>query len=156
MAKRKSTRETQSMIQTALWLPRDMHERLKAEGGDRGLGDEIRRRLQLTVDNEGRASDPVTDLLVELIREIASRLDARPHWHEDRWASETLAAAAKEIVLSLCPRDRGPLPALEPERKAALQNKYGPDITPDVVGPMLARTALVQHATEQLRKRALG
>jgi len=35
-----------NMIQTALWLPRDMHERLKKEGGERGLGEAIRRRIQ--------------------------------------------------------------------------------------------------------------
>ena len=45
MRKRKSTRETKNMIQTALWLPRDMHEQLKKAGGERGLGEEIRRRL---------------------------------------------------------------------------------------------------------------
>jgi len=27
MKKRKSTRETKNMIQTALWLPRDVHEK---------------------------------------------------------------------------------------------------------------------------------
>ena len=34
MKKRKSTRETTNMIQTALWLPRDMHEKLKAGGSE--------------------------------------------------------------------------------------------------------------------------
>ena len=52
MRKRKSTRETKNMIQTALWLPRDMHEKLKNEGGAQGFGDEIRRRLRITFDDE--------------------------------------------------------------------------------------------------------
>jgi len=156
MAKRKSTRETKGMIQTALWLPRDMHERLKTEGGDRGLGEEIRRRLRATLDAEGRASDPHTDLLVGLIKKMISKIDDRLPWYEDRWASETLADAAKEAVLNLCLAGRGPLPELEPERKAALQSKYGSDISPETVGPMLASAALVEHATEQLRKRTLG
>ena len=41
MQKRKSTGETKNMVQTALWLPREMHEALKKAGGERGLGEEI-------------------------------------------------------------------------------------------------------------------
>ena len=75
MKKRKAIRETKNMIQTALWLPRDMHELLKQAGGERGLGDEIRRRLQLTfVFAEQRPSDPFTDLLLDLIKQIALNL----------------------------------------------------------------------------------
>ena len=32
-------------VQTALRLPRAVHESIKLAGGERGLGDEIRRRL---------------------------------------------------------------------------------------------------------------
>ena len=52
MRKQKSTRETKNMIQTALWLPRDMHERLKEAGGERGLGEEIRKRLVVSFSGE--------------------------------------------------------------------------------------------------------
>ena len=67
MQKQKSTRETKNMIQTALWLPRDMHEQLKKAGGERGLGDEIRRRLQITFDAENPRRDPTTRELLEEI-----------------------------------------------------------------------------------------
>lgn len=41
-----------SMIQTAVWLPRDMHDQLKKAGGKRGMGAEIRRRLGQTLYNQ--------------------------------------------------------------------------------------------------------
>ena len=80
MKKRKSTRETKNMIQTALWLPRDMHEKLKQAGGERGLGDEIRRRLQVTFGAEQRPRDKLTDLLLDLIKQIALNLSLDEAW----------------------------------------------------------------------------
>ena len=38
----------QRMVQSAIWLPRALHEKLKEDGGERGLGAEIRRRLEWT------------------------------------------------------------------------------------------------------------
>ena len=46
MKKQKSSRETKYMRQTALWLPHSMYDELKRAGSERGLGDEIRRRLR--------------------------------------------------------------------------------------------------------------
>lgn len=40
------------MIQSAIWLPRDLHEKLKRDGGHRGLGEEVRRRLLLSYAEE--------------------------------------------------------------------------------------------------------
>ena len=74
MKKRKSTRETKNMIQTALWLPLDMHEKLKKAGGERGLGDEIRRRLQVSFDAEQLPSDELqTNCSTQLNRSRKSR-----------------------------------------------------------------------------------
>ena len=61
MKKRKSIRETKNMLQTALWLPRDMHEQLKKAGGERGFGDEIRRRLQYALAVLEDLSHQITD-----------------------------------------------------------------------------------------------
>ena len=47
MKKRKSVTETKNMVQTAVWLPRNLHACLKEAGGERGLGEEIRRQLQM-------------------------------------------------------------------------------------------------------------
>src|ERR1035437_8777043 len=79
MKKRKSTNETTNMVQTALWLPRGMHEKLKKAGGERGLGDEIRRRLQNSFDAEQLPRDPITDELLDAIKQIEGNLDEP--WH---------------------------------------------------------------------------
>ena len=34
------------MVQTAIWIPCDMYKKLKDAGGKRGLGAEIRKRLE--------------------------------------------------------------------------------------------------------------
>ena len=51
MRKRKSTRETKNMIQTALWLPRDMHEKLKKKvaNGDLVMKSAVVFKLLLTM-----------------------------------------------------------------------------------------------------------
>jgi hypothetical protein len=156
MAKRKSTRETKNMIQTALWLPRDMHEKLKEAGGERGLGEEIRRRLQVTFNAEQRPSDPVTDLLADLLRRVALDLtDGRP-WYENRWTCDVIKEALDELVSSLCLARHQSVGAPEPAIMSKLQAKYGPDVKPETIGPMLARDALVENAKEQLRLRSVG
>src|SRR5262245_35369871 len=83
MQKRRSIRETKNMIQTALWLPRAMHEQLKKTGGDRGLGDEIRRRLQASFDEE--QVDATTHELLDAIEQIERNLSLDEPWHTDRF-----------------------------------------------------------------------
>ena len=65
------------MIQTAVWLPHDMHEKLKEAGGERGLGEEIRRRLQRALDAAETPSDQITDEVLSQIKDILSRSFAR-------------------------------------------------------------------------------
>ena len=59
MKKRKSIRETKNMLQTALWLPRDMHEQLKSSESQ-DYSDEIRRRLQYALAVAETPSDEIT------------------------------------------------------------------------------------------------
>ena len=37
------------MRQTGVWLPHSTYDELKRTGGERGLGDEIRRRLEISL-----------------------------------------------------------------------------------------------------------
>ena len=98
MPKRKSTRETKNMVQTALWLPRDMHEKLKKDGGERGLGDEIRRRLQISFDDEQQPRDQTTDVLLDLIKRIALNLSLDEQWHANRFAFNVFKTAINELL----------------------------------------------------------
>jgi hypothetical protein len=151
MRKPKRARETTQMIQTAVWLQRDVHERLKRAGGERGLGDEIRRRLQLTVDAEQQWRDPITELLVDLTRKIAFGLaDGTNRWGENRWAAEQLKEGVGSLILKLCMSSQEssqPPPTLLEKLRA----KYGPDVKTEDIGRFLAEAALVENAIEALR-----
>jgi hypothetical protein len=155
MRKRKSTRETKNMIQTALWLPRDVHEKLKKEGGERGLGEEIRRRLEISFGAEQETRDELTDLLLDLIKKIALKISHHgEQWWCNHLAFDVLKAAINsllsDLISALHPREE----AL-PETMARLQSEYGPDAKPESIGPKLAHAVLVENATKALRLRSL-
>src|ERR1700692_1140083 len=95
MRKPKSARETKNMIQTALWLPRDMHRRLKDAAPDGRMSEEIRRRLEVSMQEP---TDERTDVLLDLIRQVAQNLSAdEPLW-ADPFAFEVFKAAVSEVL----------------------------------------------------------
>jgi hypothetical protein len=149
MRKRKSTRETKNMIQTALWLPHDMHEQLKKDGGERGLGDEIRRRLQVSFGVEQQPRDKPTDLLLDLIKRIALNLSRDEEWWANRFALGVFKTAINELLSDMI-SVIGPSEPL-PGTITKLQTRYGPDEKPETIGRILARAAFVENANEQLR-----
>src|SRR5712671_3368256 len=69
-------------IQTSLRLPRTLYELLSKAAGDRGIGEEIRQRLQASFAPVRR--DPKTAELATAVAQIASEASSyyRP-WHED-------------------------------------------------------------------------
>ena len=148
MKKRKAIRETKNMIQTALWLPRDMHELLKQAGGERGLGDEIRRRLQLTfVFAKQRPSDPFTDLLLNLIKQIAQNSSLGESWRSDRFAFDVFKAAINELLDLIS--DIHAKSETQSSTVAKFQARYGPNEKPENIGRMLGKSVLVEHQGRQ-------
>jgi hypothetical protein len=157
MRKQKSTRETKNMIQTALWLPRDMHEKLKNEGGERGFGDEIRRRLQITFDDEGPPVDATTRQLLEEIEWLT--LNMLPLvWHADHEAFEVFRAGINEVLSSHRPSSEVQR-TVAPGPTGKLQTIYGPDAKPETVGRILGVTGtyhgrqMAQSERERVAKR---
>lgn len=150
MRKRKSTRETKNMIQTALWLPREMHDQLKKAGGERGFGEEIRRRLLASFSVEQSHGDQRTDLLLGLIKRVALNLSLDEEWWANRFAFNVFRAAINELLSDLTTAD--------PPREtiAKLQTRYGADEKPETIGRILARAVLVENAKEGLRRFAGG
>jgi hypothetical protein len=133
MRKRKSTRETKNMIQTALWLPRDMHELLKKAGGERGMGDEIRRRLEASFGAEqGATTDPKTAELLDKIARLALNTPLNGPWHADGEVFEVFKAAINATLSSYQPSGEATGPT------GRLQDTYGQDATPETVGRILA------------------
>jgi hypothetical protein len=135
MKKRKSTRETKNMIQTALWLPREMHEQLKKEGGERGLGDAIRLRLQSSFHAQQLPRDDTTQTLLEAIREIARQLAVVEPWHANRFAFDVFKAAIGQLLAIYQPSSE----ALG--NAAKFQTVYG-DEKPETIGRILAHVVL--------------
>lgn len=68
-------------LSTSVRLPRPLHEKLEAVAGDRGIGEEIRDRLE-------RSFDPQPDPLTAELLEAAAKLQRAygRSWHEDAFA----------------------------------------------------------------------
>jgi hypothetical protein len=66
--KRKSDDE---LVQTAVRLPRKLRDRLCKVGGERGLGEEIRRRLEASFDAEKNELSPKTRELIDAVTSFA-------------------------------------------------------------------------------------
>src|SRR3954469_9482494 len=95
----------ENMVQSAVRLPRSLHERLKKAGGDRGMGDEIRRRLEASFDAEKVPSNPDTQKLIdaisfsdeELVRDFGS-------WSKDRFAFEVFRQSLNAVLKQYEPK----------------------------------------------------
>src|SRR6516165_5339584 len=93
--KRKNTME---MFQSAVRLPKNLHDQLKKAGGERGMGEEIRRRLEASFQAEKAHADPTTRELLEAISRMAD--DASlffGHWSEDAFAFEVRKECVKML-----------------------------------------------------------
>ena len=145
MKKRKSTRETQNMVQTALWLPRDVHERLKKEGGERGLGEAIRRLIGEAMDaaDAERSPDGITDELLDQIKDIARDLSV----DAPLWTNHDAFEAFRAAIIVLLESYQPPSDA-NPEAAAKLKAAYG-DEKPEVIGRILARRAIYAYGRER-------
>ena len=137
------------MIQTALWLPRGMHERLKKDGGERGLGNEIRRLIEASIDAAETPKDEITSEMLDQIKEIADLSLAEP-WHTDRFAFDVFKTAVNTLLSS-----RQPSGEVRAETKAKFQARWGEE-NPETIGRMIAQLAMVAYARERLGKALLG
>lgn len=119
--------DAKSMVQTALWLPRDMHERLKAAGGERGLGEEIRRLLDASFSaDEAEAGvynwiNPKRDkLLGQAIGILAGRIEEAGPMTDDRERDRAGVLAMLKIAIpDLLDRLGAKDDMLSPEEKTA-------------------------------------
>ena len=70
------TKPADDMVQSAIRLPRSLHERLKKAGGDRGMGEEIRRRLEASFEAERSPADPKTRELLDAVASCAEEISS--------------------------------------------------------------------------------
>jgi hypothetical protein len=103
-------RERTETVQTAVRLPREMHERLKQSPD--GVSEEIRRRLERSFELD--AFDPRTRDLVEAVAWMADQIerDTMSSWHQRPKAHETLVEALQTYLAKLKPAPSGGTPGV--------------------------------------------
>jgi hypothetical protein len=120
---KRSERETV----VTLRLPRDLHDRLKSEGGDRGFAAEIRRRLQTSFAENPTAS-------------------------KDPWFGDLLTAINQAAAGAVKLKQHPPLPAGVMERDGKRENydvaRLGPDTTAYETFGEAVRTLMIALAPE--------
>jgi len=142
MKKRKSTRETKNMIQTALWLPRDVHERLTQQGAEGGgLGDEIRRRIRMSFDAEEVTPDQITRGLLDDIGQVALACSMDEPWYANHFAFGMFKSAINALIAHREPHRTAPSIA-----GTRLQKVYGPDANAETVGRALAGVFIARRS----------
>ena len=137
MKKQKSSSETKYMRQTALWLPHSMYDDLKRASSERGLGDEIRRRLELSLKQDQSSRDKKTTGLMQEITRVDVNMPIKP-WHADRLAFDVFEVAIKDLLSEYQPKGD-----VQPESVAKLEARYGKGATAETVGRILSRAALM-------------
>src|SRR5262249_587259 len=133
MKKQRSNPETKNMVQTALWLPREMHDQLKKKAGERGLGEEIRRRLRVSFEVD-KPPDKTKEILVCGINQVGVGVEGP--WYANSFSFEVFKAAIIEL-LSQCRS----IEQAGPEAVAKLQATF-PNENPETLGRIFARIAL--------------
>ena len=125
------------MVQSAVRLPRSLHERLKKAGGNRGMGDEIRRRLEASFDAEKVPENPNTRELInaisfsdeELVRDFGS-------WSKDRFAFDVFRESINLLLTHYRPKGE-PIPTPNPDGLAKIlyaENPSAEDVGRFLVG----------------------
>jgi hypothetical protein len=137
MKKQKSSSETKYMRQTALWLPHSMYNDLKRASGARGLGDEIRRRLEISLKEDTSALDKKTRQFKEAITRVDVNMPIKP-WHADRLAFEVFKAAINDLLSEYQPEGD-----VQPASLAKLEARDGRGATAEAYGKILARAAIM-------------
>jgi hypothetical protein len=96
----------------AVRLPQDLQERLRRAGGERGMGEEIRRRLEASFDAEKTPKNPKTKALLDAIAFVADETDDNyGPWSENAFAFDVLKACVDLLLVLDRPKGEAIAPA---------------------------------------------
>jgi hypothetical protein len=140
------------MTQSAIWLPREWRERLKREGGERGMSEEIRRRLKASFDAEEAPDNPKTRELLDAIS-FAAGLTAFYYadWSKDPFSFEVLKRCVDFLVTDHRPKGE-PVPKPTPWAAAI----FDPDTSPNDVSRVIMhlwKSQMAKPAAEAEKRR---
>jgi len=131
-----------SDVQTSLRLPEELRDRLAAaaDKGGRGIGEEIRRRLEASFKSEPNSDDPKTGELLAGVARMAEFL-ARyyPQWHMDGFSFKAFKYATDKLIGIYQPKGEF---VANPAAGARANDLFDEELTADNVGAMLVGVAL--------------
>jgi hypothetical protein len=143
----------EDMVQSAIRLPRKLHERLKRAGGARGMGEEIRRRLQASLDAETVPVDPNTIHLISAVSSCADKItNDYGAWSEDPFAFEVLKSCVNMLWMRFQPTGE-PIP--KPKTGSLAAALLGPKPKPEEVSRLYVHSWLssdAKHGDEEKRR----
>ena len=142
-------------MQTSFRLPRELRERLMAVAGDKGIGEEMRQRLEASFGPEQRVADPKTGELLAAIGEMAGRV---PGWQEDPDQFDDLVRAINLTLAGFMPagEPKASNPALASVLVGSALQHLSPDIGQRLIDVMRApdiQIDLSPDAADNLRRR---
>jgi len=143
------------MVQTAVRLPQSLRDRLSRAGGEGGLGEEIRRRLEASFDAEKDQPNPQTRELVDAISSFASEV---AEYYGDPTSDVFAADLLKACVDLLMTRDRpSGDPVAHPKPESAADLLYSPGhsietISTTIVNGWMRDRAKRSHADKEKRR----
>jgi hypothetical protein len=119
---------TGGMVQSAIRLPRNLYERLREAGGERGMGEEIRRRLEASFGTETGATNQRTAYLLNAISSCAEKIDHDyGNWSEDAFAFEVLKGCVNMLWTHFQPKGE---PVPKARRGSFIATLFGPETSP--------------------------
>ena len=141
------------MVLTAIRLPQSLRDRLDNVASERGLGEEIRRRLEASFEAEKAAASPKTQELLAAIASFAKET-ARDYgdWWEDAFAFEALKASVNLLLTHYQPKGE-PVPHPNPDGAGDLL--YGPDHSIEIISRTVVSGWIrdrARHADGEKRK----
>jgi hypothetical protein len=144
-----------SMVQSAVRLPRSLHERLKKVGGDRGMGEEIRRRLEASFEAEKIPPDQSTRELLDAISAFAGETTRYyGGWSKNAFSFEVLKACVNMLWSHFDPKGE---PVAVPNPDSAADLLFAPDhslkdISRTIVNGWISDRAKRAFAHEEKRR----
>lgn len=132
------------MIQSAIRLPRNLHERLKKAGGERGMGEEVRRRLEASFDAEKAPANPKTHELLDAISSCAEETTSYyGGWWEDAFAFEVLKACVNMLLTHYQPKGE---PVPKPNPDSAADMLFAPEHSLKIISGLLVSAWIKDRA----------
>jgi hypothetical protein len=96
-----SNTEAEGYVFSTFRMPQSLRDRFTLSVGERGLGDEIRRRLEQSFDRE--ANEPAFELTNEIDSAIKLIAEHIGDWRENPFAFQVLNAAIQKLLQSQRP-----------------------------------------------------